>query len=165
MPIHSYTPGEMSPLTDIREISRRAISYGYTGVSIGHSNDADGEFFSVTVDQADTEADVLANIKATTAPTLTLSTYDLQVAGDGVSTGDITVTDSRGPAASGKTVQIGVGQVVQLSSVSLVLDGSGQAAVTFGPSPSSGTVSGKIGLTFGYESGEAEPVYGTAQYT
>lgn len=75
---------------------------------------------------------------------------------NGVSTGVVTVTDSRGAAASGKTVRLRViGSVsVQVDADAFVLDGAGQASMTFGPST---TITGEVGLEVYYESNEADP--------
>jgi len=78
------------------------------------------------------------------------------VAANGVATGIVTVTDSRGADALGKTVRLRIpGNVkVQVNSDAFVLDGSGEAVAVFGPSSG---ISGEIDLEFYYVGGEADP--------
>jgi hypothetical protein len=151
MTTHTYTPEEMSPLTDVSDIQRRIVVYGYTGISVMSRADADGAFSFVTVAEDDDKATVLANLKAVVVPTLSLDTYALEVDGDGVEVGTITVTDSRGSGGEGKTVIIHPPPTeIALTPLALVLNSSGQGTVTFGPSASSGVVSGKMVVLFSH---------------
>lgn len=90
-------------------------------------------------------------------PALSVDTASTVVSPDGVATDTVTVTDSRGAAASGKTVRLKLpaSVTVQVDSDAFVLDGAGQATATFGPSTA---ITGEIGLEFYYVSGEADPV-------
>jgi hypothetical protein len=156
----------MSPLSDIEEIRRRAIVHGYTGVTVGHRIDVEGDLFYFTFDQTDNKDTVKSSLVAATIPTLSLDNDDLEVTGDGESDGVVTISDSRGAAAEGKLVHILLPPyLIQLSpSTTLTLDASGEATITFGPSPSAGTVSGKMSVGFKYATDEALPIIGNFSY-
>jgi len=165
MPTHVYTPAEMAPLADVSDIHKRALTYGYTGVSVAYKEDADGEFYSVTLNEAFTKATVRSNLLITNVPLLTASTTDLQVAGDGLATGNIVISDSRGTGAEGDVVNVTLSQTMAVSSVTLTLNSIGQALLVFGPSPSAGIKSPKMLVTFHYADGKAAPLTATCQYT
>lgn len=166
MTIHNYTAAEMSPLTDIQDIKRRAVVHGYTGVQISYRNDSAGENYSFTFDQADDKNTTKTNLSAAVVPTLSLSTADLMVTGDGVATGTVTVSDSRGAGASGKVINMMYPtSILQLSPTpTATLDGSGAAVITFGPSPSAGVVTGKVPVEFSYATDEGAPITGKMSY-
>jgi hypothetical protein len=165
MTTHNYTAVEMGPLTDVQDIIRRAIAHGYTGIGARHTIDADGDNYTVIINEGDDKATTKANLDAATVPILSLSTYDLQVSGDGVATGNVTVSDSRGASAVGKIVSMRVSNLSLLSpSPTVTLDAAGQAVVTFGPSPSAGTIIRGIRVPFYYASREAAEVIGEFSY-
>jgi hypothetical protein len=165
MVTHVYTAAEMSPHMDIYDIIRRAMAHGYTGVTGAHKVDGDGDNYSLTIAEADDKTTVKTNLDAATVPTLSLTSYDVQVAGDGVASTTATLSDSRGAAASGKVVRLGVSNTDHLSpSPSATLDGSGEAVITFGPSPSAGWV-GSFEVAFFYITDEAAKIVGKFTYT
>jgi len=161
--MHTYTPEEISPLTDVNDIHNRALTHGYTNPSISHINDANGEKYTVTIDEADDKATVKTNLVAADPPTLSVDVSDLQVAGNAVDDGDITITDSRGAAAENEEVTVTPSQAMALSDLTLTLDASGQAVLTFGPSSSTGIKSPKMPLSL--SNGLSDPIQATCQYT
>ena len=165
MTTHTYTAAEIAPLDDVYDIIRRALTHGYIGVGAWHKVDADGDRFLVTIDQVDGKATTKSNLVSATVPTLALSSYNVQVAGDGVSTTNVTLSDSRGTGAAGKMVSMRVSNANLLSpSPTATLDGNGQVVLTFGPSPSAGCVFGGIKVPFFYQSGECAEIEGSFSY-
>ena len=94
---------------------------------------------------------------ASTIPSLSFDTPSQVIAADGVATGTVTVTDSRGASASGKAVRLRIpsGGSAGVDADSFVLDGSGQATATF---QATTTYTGELTFMFFYDSGEADTV-------
>jgi len=98
-------------------------------------------------------------------PSLSLDVSDLQVSGNNVATGTITVTDSRGAGASGVLVDVvPPQQPIALDKTQITLDASGVGTLVFGPSPATGYVSGKMPVGFRYNSGIGDGADATCQY-
>jgi hypothetical protein len=90
-------------------------------------------------------------------PSLSVDTPSQVIAADGVATGTVTVTDSRGASASGKTVKLlfSLGGSAGANADSFVLDGSGQTTVTF---QATSTFTGDLPFEFYYPNDEADRV-------
>ncbi len=90
-------------------------------------------------------------------PTLSVDTAAQVIAADGVATGTVTVTDSRGAGASGLTVRLTIppGGSAGVDADSFVLDGAGQATATF---QATTLLTGELTFEFYYASGEADSV-------
>lgn len=156
---HIYDTSEMGsamPDNDPNTARRKAILAGYTNPIVAVRDDANGLKTEVTVDEDGVDkATLLAQMQAETVPSFTMdASPPLEVVGDGVSTGSITLTDSRGAAAAGKTMTLRVFGTVIVDAVSKVLDANGQAVFTFGPSPSAGYISPLAQFEFNYATGE-----------
>lgn len=112
---------------------------------------------SLTVEQRVALAQVAEAHDANTVPTLTSSTPKLVVPADGVSEGQVVITDSRGIAANGTTVRLhipaGISLVVDADT--FVLSGAGQATITFGPTT---VLTGEVPLVVAHDSEETDPV-------
>ena len=134
MSLNSYQTGVL-PTADSRALRRCLEAAGYTHPRIG--NDLDGTVH-LTVDQTVDPAAMKAAVEANYPPLgpLTLSVASpLVIAGDGVATALVTITDPRGARASGNTIKLRVppGVFIPTSVDSFVLDAAGQVVVTFGP--------------------------------
>jgi len=72
---------------------------------------------------------------ASAVPSLSVNTSELLVAPDGVATGTVVVTDSRGASANGKTVRLKLPDnvAIMVDADAYVMAGAGQATLTFGP--------------------------------
>jgi hypothetical protein len=90
-------------------------------------------------------------------PSLSVDTAASVIAADGVATGTVTVTDSRAAGASGLTVRLRIpsGGSAGANGDSFVLDGAGQATVTF---QATTVFTGVLTFEFYYDTGEADPV-------
>ena len=87
----------------------------------------------------------------------------LVIAGDGVATSVVTITDPRGAAAIGKIVKLRIppNAYVKVDADSFTLDGSGQQTATFGPVSG---CTGDLALEFYYANGEVSPVSLTVRF-
>lgn len=156
MSINSYGTGVL-PSDDFQVILKCLYSAGYTNPFMG--NDIDGTLHCHVDDVVDS-ATMKTAIEANYPPPGPL-THDaanpLVIAGDGVATSVVTVSDPRGAAASGKTIKllIPAGVLVKVDADSFVLDASGDATITFGPC--AGCL-GDTALSFYYSSNEIAPV-------
>ena len=92
---------------------------------------------------------------ASAIPALSVVAEDQVIAADDLATGTVTVSDSRGAAAEGKTVRIRIplGGGGGIDGDSYVLDASGDAVVTFG---ATGAFTGEMTFEAYYENGEAD---------
>ena len=105
---------------------------------------------------------------SSTVPSLSLDVSDLQVSGNGVATGTITVTDSRDAGAENVVLDVvPPPQPIALDKTSITLNASGQGTLAFGPSPASGYVSGKMPVGFRYQGAGVlgDGADATCQYT
>jgi hypothetical protein len=95
---------------------------------------------------------------ASSVPALSVDTPSQVIAANNSATGAVTVTDSRGAAAEGKTVRLRIppGGAAGADGDSFVLDASGQATVTFQETT---IFTGELDFEFYYASGEADPVW------
>ena len=156
MSTNSYAIGVL-PSDDFSVILKCLVAAGYTNALMG--NDLNGTLHC-HVDEVVDSATMKTAIEANHPPpgALTHDAADpLVIAGDGVATSAVTVSDPRGAAASGKTVKLSIppGVLVKVDADSFVLDASGDAVATFGPC--TGCL-GDTKLSFYYTSGEADPV-------
>lgn len=121
----------------------------------------------VTVTTGDDKPTFKTNVEAQGMPSLSVDDDNVQIPGDGVSVQDVTVTDSRGAGAVGKTVTLCVGPGTVVDKLSETLDANGQAVFQFGPSPSAGWKASSCcnAMRFYYESGEAAEVSFRLSYT
>lgn len=110
----------------------RLNAAGYTVEQI--TSNAQADALSVTVAETVSRVDLLAALTVI-EPTLSLDKSSVAVPNDGVSTDTITITDSRGAAASGDKVKILWEGLFYVGGTELTLDGSGQATVQIGPCP------------------------------
>ncbi len=173
MPTHNCTTTDLStfgftPTTD--NLKRLLELHGYSNVTVSlvAPSGSDPHTYDITLDEADSKATIITNMEAVTVPTLSVDTARLQVAGDNSATGSITVSDSRGASASGKTVVLTVrthGGLVLGSGTSQVLYGSGDASFSFGPSPSTNWHCCPMEVEFSYANNEAVPVKATVEFT
>ena len=154
MSTNSYGVGVL-PSDDFSVILKCLIAVGYTNTSMG--NDLDGTLHCHVNEIVDS-ATMKTAIEAVYPPPGTLShnaADPLVIAGDGVATALVTITDPRGASAEGKIVKLVIpeGVFIPVSGDSFTLDLAGEAVVTFGP------LSGCLGdtpMTFYYENGEAD---------
>jgi hypothetical protein len=109
----------------------------------------DEDTFDIDIAEASISFEDLKTALTTASPTMSLDVSSITIANDGVATGTVTVTDSRGASASGKVVNLDWNGILYSDANSLTLNGSGQGTVTLGPCPS-GECTGKKGtvLTF-----------------
>lgn len=165
MATHNYTFTELEAGTapvgiSTWELYQRCLAHGYTNpiVTLGSGNSID-----VTIDESDNKAVVLANLESAVIPTLSLDKSSVVVAGNGVATDTITVTDSRGAGATGKTLKLTVppGAYLPVDADQLTLDGSGQATLNIGPCQ--GCV-GEVLLNIYYDNGEADSATFTLRF-
>jgi len=101
--------------------------------------------------------EVVKNHDASVVPILSVDTAEKVIASDGVTTGEVIISDSRGASAEGNTIKVIISAygTAGITADSFVLDGEGQAAISFG------AVSLPTGaLTFVVldPTGEADPV-------
>ena len=111
MPTHNLTFEDLQsnglPALSI-ELEKLCILNNYTNVLIEYISPIDDNHFSIdlTLSESDSKQTIISNLSNTTIPSLSVSQAMLSIAGDGSSTGVITVTDSRGTAAAGKIIEI-----------------------------------------------------------
>jgi len=161
MPTHNYTYAELATAgTHPTRLMQKCLEHGYTNPDAVDLSDGTVD---VTIDEGDAKATVLTNIEGATIPSLSVDTASQTIAGDGIATGTVTVSDSRGAAASGNTVKllVPVGSYVPADADSFTLDGSGDATVTFGPC--TGCI-GILSLAFYYDSGETDSIPFTVRF-
>lgn len=132
---HVYTFTELATAGySLYSIQRRAKIAGYTNPVVANTYAGTERALEVTVDENSViKATLLSDIEGATEPTLSLDTSTLSVTADGVSSGTITVTDSRGASASGKVVTLDVHHMMPVDTLTVTLNGSGQGTFTFGP--------------------------------
>ena len=156
MSVNSYGSGVL-PSDDPGVIRKCLVGAGYTTPYMGQ--DLDGTLHC-HVDDVVSSAAMKTAIEAEHPPPGSLShdaaTSPLVVAGDGVASSAVVVTDPRGAAAAGKTVKLRIpeGVFVPVDGDSVVLGAAGTGTFTFGPL--SGCL-GDVVLELYYESGEADP--------
>lgn len=99
----------------------------------------------------------VTNHDPTAAPKLSVDTAAQVIAADNVDTGTVTVTDSRGAAAAGKTVRLRIpsGGDAAVDADAFVLDAAGKATATFQVTT---TFTGELTFEFYYANGEADPI-------
>jgi hypothetical protein len=140
---------------------------GATGVGLEHPLTYPGNGYVLHDSASD---NLRASIKTTAEahnpglfPSLAVDVMVLVVAGDGVATGHIQVSDSRGVGAAGKTVRLRLppNVTVSVDADSFVLDGAGRATATFGPLSG---ITGDLDLQFYYASGEADPINAVVRF-
>jgi hypothetical protein len=136
--LYTYAVGEL-PAETHSEILQRVKEAGYTPRVVGQM--PNGGDWHIKVAEVVSQADLKTAINGATIGVLSLSVSSLDIAGDGAATGAVTITDSRGAGASGKTCAVTCANGLKVSAVSIVLDGSGECTFTFGPSPLSGWIS------------------------
>lgn len=158
---HNYTDAELAAA--IGEVYMRALDAGYTNPIVDWDQEAGTT--DVTVDEDGVvKATLLSDVLAATTPSLNVDTPNLVVVG--LTPGAITVSDSRGAAAVGKTVKLLLpsGCCTLPVNSSAILDAGGNGVFTFGP-PSIASTSGEIQLRFDYDSGEALAAQATVQFS
>ena len=124
-------------------------SYSGTAVLIHNSLTAEEQANLVTAAEAHDPS---------TVPSLAVDGSDPRVyAADGVATGSVVITDSRGAAANGKTVKVRIptGGGAAIDGDSYVLAGVGRAIVAF---QTTTTFTGELEFEAYYANGEADPV-------
>lgn len=140
---------------------------GTTSVGLEHPPTYPGYGYVI---HGSASASLRASIKTTAEahnpglfPKLAVDTTSLVVSGDGVATGTMQVSDSRGVGAAGKTVRLRIppNVTVSVDADSFVLDGAGRATATFGPFSG---ITGNLDLQFYYASGEADPVNAVVRF-
>ena len=148
---------DVLPSNDFQVILKCLIAAGYTNPFMG--NDLDGTLHchvDETVDSATMKTAIEANYPPPGA--LTHNAADpLVLAGDGIATSVVTVSDPRGAAAIGKIVKLRIppGVFIPSDADSIVLDASGEATITFGPL--TGCL-GTVALELYYETNEVDAV-------
>jgi len=162
----SYSAAELGAAgTDLDGLAYKTTAAGYTLVGgWAHRNDANGDLYYVSVTEVVDRAVFLAAIQAEPAmPTLDVTPTGVgQIAGDGVATGQLNVTDSRGAGAAGKVVLVEFpAAVVMADADQLTLNGSGYATLTIGPMAG---CSGPLAFRFYYANGEAVDGQGSVQF-
>lgn len=131
MSSYTYTSTELGSVLDNR-LCLRLSSGGYTCTHISVIfNGAEQEVEITVIDVVDRS--ILLTALTATEPTIALSVNSLSIIADGTTTANITVTDSRGSAASGKIIALSWEGLAPVSTMALTLDGAGQGTVTFGP--------------------------------
>ncbi len=167
MTTHECTVKELKDVGfEVDVILRKCMDHGYTNSAVLPINH--NSVFLITFDESDDKATTLTNLEAATDPLLSVSSSVVEIAGDGVATGSVTLSDSRGAGADGKTVLLEVaspGALPLSGGGSYVLDASGDATVNFGVSPATDWCSGLITLRFTYATGEAAMCELTVRYT
>lgn len=110
---------------------------------------------SLTIPQKVALASLAEAHDPATVPCLTVDTPALVVPADGVSTGTVVVTDSRGVAANGLTIRLHIpsGVALVVDNDTFLLSGAGQATITFGVTS---ILMGEVPLIVGYDSEEAQ---------
>jgi len=149
-------------------LTRKARVAGYADAVFSAEVNGALDEIRCEVTTGDDPATFKANVEAAALPFLSVDVFDTPIAGDGVATGSVVVTDSRGAAANGKTVKLLIpdgNEVVDKSEA--VLAGVGQATFTFGPSPTTNwtTAPNPRCFRFCYENAEAELVEFCVRYT
>ena len=162
---HNFTAAELDT-NDVEELFYRLWA-DYTPSNIP-TWDEGTNTYDLTVDENSiVKATMLTNVNAATPASLSLDSDDVSVIGDGVATGSIVVTDSRGAAANGKVVKIRIehGGLIKLTGLPLTLAGVGQATLTIGESARANECSSDYILGFYYADGSAKPTQATVRYT
>jgi len=153
MATHNYTLSELDTAGPHQWILyQKCHAHGYTNPVVTDLGDGT---MDVTIDEADDKPTVLSNLEAATVPALSLDKNSLTIAPDGVATGTVTVTDSRGASASGKVVKLKIppNAYVKVDVEEVTLNGSGQGVFTFGPLDG---CLGESSLVFYYDTEEAD---------
>ena len=152
--VFEYEPDDLPsvPLDDIR---CRAIAAGYTGVLVRSFTDRmttpATETIEVTVTESPSKSQLQTDIHANTGATLSLSSSAITVAVP-PDTQQVTITDSRGAAASGKIVKMrATAGLLPVNKREITLDGSGQGTVTFGQGLASWMTISPIEVEFYYD--------------
>jgi len=153
------------PNFDKAVYTRKAVVAGYTNPVWTNSGDA-AKPMRLTVDETVDETALRDDVNAAVAPTLTCDVGVRDIAGNGIATGTIVVTDSRGAAAAGKTINLkpGGGPIVATPG-SQVLDGNGSAVFTFGPTWAANVCSGLIPVAFALIDDSAAAVRAAVRFT
>ncbi len=169
---HTWVTTELNAVSskpDVEEIERKLMVAGYTkpvsGNCVTHRIDVDGDNIVIVVEETDVvKATLKSDLEAATIPTLTLDTQALQVAAYGLASGTITVTDTRGVGASGKTIRVREtgGRILFADAASKALDASGKATWTFGPT---GQANLPAAMEFYYDTNEGPGVAASVEYT
>jgi hypothetical protein len=134
---------------------------GVTNVSVGLPTAYPGTAViyhnSLTAGEQTNLSTAATSHDASSIPSLSVNTASQVIAADNVDTGTVTVTDSRGAAAAGKTVRLRIpaGGSAGADADSFVLDGAGQATVTF---QATTVLTGDLTFAFYYANGEADEV-------
>ena len=164
MSTYDYSSAEF-PNFNVGIYTRKALAAGYSHPVWGGGDTAQYPL-RLTVDQEVDRTVLRDDVSAAVEPMLQVSTDSLGVPGDGTSTSTIVVTDTRGAAAAGRTVNLIVlGGPLVASPGSVVLDAAGQATFTFGPSWSANVHSGPIGVEFRLADSTARPVRSFVHFT
>jgi len=147
MSAHNYTAAEFPGLF-APTFSKKAILAGYTN-PVWTNSGVPAQPITLTVDETVDRSVLRDDINDVVLPALTVDVVICDIAGDGVATGQITVTDSRGAGAAGKTINLkpGGGPLVATPG-SQALDGNGAAVFTFGPTWAASVCSGLIPVSF-----------------
>ena len=165
MTTHSYTDSELVAAGVLAStLFRRALAHGYTNPSVNGVDDNT----DVTIDESDDKTTTMDNLAAAVVPVISLDSYAVEIVGDGSAVGSVTLTDSRGAGASGKAILLtfdGPGGLSIPGGSSYTINGSGQATINFGASPSADWCSALVTLSLSYVSGEASPLSMTVEYT
>lgn len=127
--------------TGVESLRLRALAAGYTTPTcyFTSTNNPDYDFmpYEITVaEDAVDRATLLAEVNAAAPALLSFSEVMVDLVADGVDTAQVTLEDSRGAAADGKSVLVfQQGGLVWVPVVpqAAALDQAGQATVTFGP--------------------------------
>ena len=104
---------------------------GTPGAGWVHTNDADGDQYTISIDEADAKATISTNLAAASLPTaLTVVTASQTITADGV---DDATFDLDGEPNKAVTLQWQGTE--EINKQSLTLDGSGDGSFTVGPYP------------------------------
>lgn len=157
----TYSGTELSSY-NLPELTAACVKSAYTPMSVsvdqakvGTSDAAVGIVIAEdSIDASTLKAAIEAEMPL---PTLSPSATLVQCVGDGVATANVTISDSRGAGASGKTCKMRfvthmTGLVAM--SASAVFDGAGDAVFTLGPTPAAGMCCSEFLVEF-YVDGEA----------
>lgn len=168
MSTHHYEATAFGNAADLASIQRRALRAGYTGVNVTMPNPAVDVQQPICVEVAESidKTALRDDIQAAGDPSLQIDAAHTDVPSDMVTSVDVTISDSRGAVAAGKTVNlIAINGVLVASPGSQTLDANGDAVFTLGPSWATNVRSGPMTLEFALADESAKPVRATMRFT